>query len=150
MKWLVLVPAAIAVAALLSGFLNHQYRQPRGRHKVKMDLEILGLLPKDSGIRTKLLGHIDATIKGIIEVEDSRRRDWQGIWLAVVFLVTSGSLFYGASENDGDWWWLASGAIVAFVGTMGLLVSGPKRQRDIGGSPIDQVDGDQGRDHVKR
>ncbi|MFB6564288.1 hypothetical protein ACFCYH_36285 [Streptomyces sp. NPDC056400] len=99
---------------------------------MKLDLEILELLPDESDVKVELQGHVESAIRRIITVEDISRRDPIAIATGVVGILGSGGLFYGGA-NSGGWWWYVAAAYV-LVGSIGILVLGNrKRLRDISG-----------------
>ncbi|MFJ1752213.1 hypothetical protein [Kitasatospora sp. NPDC088134] len=136
MTWAALLPLAGLVFAVLGAFLNRRHQQPRGRHRVKMDLELLALLPEESGVKDELREHIDGTLRRIIGVEGVARRDAFGIGVAALFLVVSVALFVAGALTGGAWWWFTTASLTGAVGVLGMLASAPKRLRDLAGRPI--------------
>ncbi len=61
------------------------------RAQLKASLEILSLLPDDSGARTDLLEHVDRRLRDLIRREDHETRNWfnalGGAYVAVVCLI---------------------------------------------------------------
>ncbi|MET7529723.1 hypothetical protein [Streptomyces goshikiensis] len=129
MDWKAIATIAVGVIGLIGVLVQRRYNRAVGRDRAKADLDLLALLPEDSSVRDELRSHIDETIRHIISVEDTERRDAFGIALASAFLVVSAGLGYCFVEYGG--WWLAlAGAFFFVFGVVGLASDGPRRQRD--------------------
>ncbi|WP_371795618.1 hypothetical protein [Streptomyces sp. NBC_01718] len=141
MNWSWLVPVVVAFLATIGILINRSYKNPQGRERVKLDLEILELLPQESGVRSQLLKHVETSIRRIITVEDVNRRDPAGMTAGALSVLGSGGLFYGGASNDRWWWWFAAAYVL--VGGVVIFCRGfKKRQRDIGGSPVAEAAAD--------
>ncbi|MBO8197620.1 hypothetical protein JW613_04730 [Streptomyces smyrnaeus] len=123
------------MAGLGGILLQRRYNRAQGRDRAKADLELLALLPADSEIRDDLRAHIDETIRHVIQVEDSERRDPYGIFLAILFLIAGGGLFWLYAVR-GAWWLAVAAGFFVFFGLVGLNLDGMRRQRDERGNAI--------------
>ncbi|MFD5983659.1 hypothetical protein [Streptomyces cyaneofuscatus] len=84
-----------------------------------------------------LRGHIEDSIRQIIEVEDKKRRDPFGVVLAIIFILIAASLIAASFINGGLYWWLTvPGAVTGIFGLAGLAQDATKRNRDERGRPI--------------
>ncbi|MGW7421980.1 hypothetical protein ACWGJB_18280 [Streptomyces sp. NPDC054813] len=135
MDWKAIATVAVGVIGLMGVMAQRRYNRAQGRDRAKADLDRLALLPEDSSVREELRNHIDETIRHIISVEDSERRDGFGITLASVFLIVSAGFAYYFIEHSG--WWLAlAGAFFLVFGLVGLASDVPRRQRDSQGRRV--------------
>ena len=126
------IPVVGAVAKLLLGAV------PGRRGRLVSDADLLAKLPPDSAAYTRMLGHLDAEVARIIQEEDRKRRDLVGIVLGVALLAGAAALAVSAWHSDGDvspFLWTAA-AVVALLGTVGLVQDATPRARDDRGRPI--------------
>lgn len=136
MNWTVLIPVIAGLFGLMGVVVNRPHKQPSGRHRIKMDLEILELLPEGSTERSSLQERIESDLRRIIALESGRRRDPEGIFMGCVGLAASGALYYGASVSDEAWPWLAGGSYLA-AGSVGFVaMSFRKGLRDVMGRSV--------------
>ncbi|MEU6535695.1 hypothetical protein [Streptomyces sp. NPDC047000] len=127
---------AAAVIGVGGVIVERHRREPRGRERIKSDLELLNLLPSDSQVTPLLRTHIEDSIRQMIEVEDVKRRDPFGIALAIVFILLAGALITTSFLNGGWYWWLTvPGAVTGIFGIAGLAQDAAKRTRDERGRP---------------
>ncbi|MFE5840351.1 hypothetical protein ACFQ7N_01730 [Streptomyces niveus] len=137
MDWGAFASIAVAVVGVGGVMIERRRREPRGRERIKADLELLELLPSDSSVVPELRGHIEESIKQIIEVEDEKRRDPFGIVLAIVFTLIAISLIAASFINGGLYWWLTvPGGLTGLFGLAGLAQDATKQKRDERGRPI--------------
>lgn len=124
---------AILVAAfgVIGVVVERWVRRPHSRDRVKIDLEILSLLPDESTSKSTLRKHIDETITRIVEIEGSERRDPTGVAAALTLLTFSAVLLFVSLVKRGSWLWLAVPAtFIGVFGVVGFTESVQKRQRD--------------------
>lgn len=129
---LAVIPVVGAVAKLLRGAV------PGRRGRLVSDADLLAKLPPDSAAYERLLGHLDAEVGRIIQEEDRKRRDLAGVVLGVALLAGAAALAVSAWHSDGDvspFLWAAA-AVVALLGTVGLVQDATPRARDDAGRPI--------------
>ncbi|MFJ3494838.1 hypothetical protein ACIPPJ_14750 [Streptomyces sp. NPDC086091] len=137
MDWGAFASVGVAVVGVGGVMIERRRREPRGRERIKTDLELLELLPQDSSVIPVLRSHIEDSIKQIIEVEDKKRRDPAGVVLAIAFILIAASLFAASFINGGLYWWLTvPGAVTGIFGLVGLAQDATKRNRDERGRPI--------------
>ncbi|RSS34096.1 hypothetical protein [Streptomyces sp. WAC08241] len=116
--------------------IERRRREPRGRERIKSDLELLSLLPPDSEVAPALRAHIEGGIRQLVEVEDVKRRDPFGIALAIVFILITVALLTASFLNGGWYWWLTvPAAVTGIFGIAGLAQDATKRTRDERGRP---------------
>jgi hypothetical protein len=108
--WSKVVLAAIPVVGAVAKQLRGTVQGRRGR--LVSDAELLAKLPPDSAAYTRMLGHLDEEVAHVIEDEDRKRRD-----------------------DVAPFLWAAA-AVVAFLGTVGLVQDATPRARDDAGRPI--------------
>jgi uncharacterized membrane protein len=126
------IPVVGAVAKLLRGAV------PGRRGRLVSDADLLAKLPPDSAAYERLLGHLDAEVGRIIQEEDRKRRDLVGVVLGVALLAGAAALAVSAWYSDRDvapFLWAAA-AVVALLGTVGLVQDATPRARDDAGRPI--------------
>jgi hypothetical protein len=85
-----------------------------------------------------MLGHLDEEVARIVDEEDRERRNLVGVALGVALLAGAAALVVAAWRSDGDvapFLWAAA-AVVAFLGTVGLVQDATPRARDDTGRPI--------------
>jgi uncharacterized membrane protein len=126
------IPVVGAVAKLLRGAV------PGRRGRLVSDADLLAKLPPDSAAYTRMLGHLDAEVARIIQEEDRKRRDLVGIVFGVALLAGAAALAVSAWYSDQDvspFLWAAA-AVVALLGTVGLVQDATPRARDDAGRPI--------------
>ena len=102
------------------------------------DADLLAKLPPDSAAYERMLAHLDAEVARIVEDEDRKRRDVVGIVLGVALLVGAAALAVSAWHSARDLYpflWAAA-AVVALLGTVGLVQDATPRARDDSGRPI--------------
>ncbi|MFM9614057.1 hypothetical protein [Streptomyces niveiscabiei] len=127
----------VAVVGVGGVMVERRRREPRGRERIKSDLELLDLLPSESQVAPLLRTHIEDSIRQMIQVEDVKRRDPLGIVLAIVFILIAGALITASSLNGGWYWWLTvPGAVTGIFGIVGLAQDATKRTRDERGRPM--------------
>ncbi len=129
---LAVIPVVGAVAKLLRGSVKGR----RGR--LISDADLLAKLPPDSAAYKRMLSHLDEEVARIIDEEDTKRRDAVGIMLGVALLAGAAALVVSAWHSDRDlspFLWAAA-AVVAFLGTIGLVQDAIPRTRDDIGRPI--------------
>ncbi len=134
--WSKVVLAAIPVVGAVAKQLRGTVRGRRGR--LVSDAELLAKLPPDSAAYERMLGHLDEEVAHIIEDEDHKRRDVVGVVLGVALLAGAVALVVSAWHSDGDvspFLWAAA-AVVALLGTVGLVQDATPRARDDAGRPI--------------
>ena len=134
--WSKVVLAAIPVVGAVAKQLRGTVQGRRGR--LVSDAELLAKLPPDSAAYTRMLGHLDEEVAHVIEDEDRKRRDAVGVVLGVALLAGATALVVSAWRSDGDvapFLWAAA-AVVAFLGTVGLVQDATPRARDDAGRPI--------------
>ena len=134
--WSKVVLAAIPVVGAVAKQLRGTVRGRRGR--LVSDVELLAKLPPDSAAYERMLGHLDEEVAHIIEDEDRKRRDVVGVVLGVALLAGAVALVVSAWHSDGDvapFLWAAA-AVVALLGTVGLVQDATPRARDDAGRPI--------------
>ncbi len=126
------IPVVGAVAKLLRGAV------PGRRGRLVSDADLLAKLPPDSAAYKRLVGHLDDEVAHIIEEEDRKRRDVVGVVLGVALLAGAAALAVSAWHSDRDvspFLWAAA-AVVALLGTVGLVQDATPRARDDSGRPI--------------
>jgi hypothetical protein len=126
------IPVVGAVAKLLRGAV------PGRRGRLVNDADLLAKLPPDSAAYKRMLAHLDAEVARIVEEEDRKRRDVVGVVLGVALLVGAAALAVSAWHSDRDLYpflWAAA-AVVALLGTVGLVQDATPRARDDRGRPI--------------
>ncbi|SDM63990.1 hypothetical protein SAMN05660642_02970 [Geodermatophilus siccatus] len=126
------IPVVGAVAKLLRGAV------PGRRGRLVSDADLLAKLPPDSDAYKRMLGHLDDEVACIIEEEDRRRRDVVGVVLGVALLAGAAALAVSAWHSDRDvspFLWAAA-AVVALLGTVGLVQDAMPQARDDAGRPI--------------
>ena len=134
--WSKVVLAVIPVVGAVAKVLRGAVRGRRGR--LSSDADLLAKLPSDSAAYTRMLGHLDQEIARIIEEEDRKRRNLAGVVLGVALLAGAAALVVSAWRSDGDvapFLWAAA-AVVAILGTVGLVQDATPRTRDDNGRPI--------------
>ena len=134
--WSKVVLAAIPVVGAVAKVLGGAVKGRRGR--LVSDAELLAKLPPDSAAYERMLGHLDAEVARIIDEEDRKRRDLVGVVLGVALLAGAAALVVSAWRSDGDvapFLWAAA-AVVAILGTVGLVQDVIPRARDDTGRPI--------------
>ncbi|WP_448607823.1 hypothetical protein [Geodermatophilus sp. URMC 60] len=134
--WSKVVLAAIPVVGAVAKLLRSAVQGRRGR--LVGDADLLAKLPPDSAAYKRMLGHLDDEVARIIEDEDRKRRDVVGIVLGVALLAGAAALTISAWRSDGDvspFLWAAA-AVVAILGTVGLVQDATPRARDDAGRPI--------------
>ncbi len=134
--WSKVVLAVIPVVGAVAKLLRSAVQGRRGR--LVGDADLLAKLPPDSAAYKRMLGHLDDEVARIIEDEDGKRRDVVGIVLGVALLAGAAALTISAWRSDGDvspFLWAAA-AVVAIVGTVGLVQDAIPRTRDDAGRPI--------------
>ncbi len=134
--WSKVVLAAIPVVGAVAKVLRGAVQGRRGR--LVSDAELLAKLPPDSAAYERMLGHLDAEVARIIDEEDRKRRDLVGVVLGVALLAGAVALVVSAWRSDGDvapFLWAAA-AVVAILGTVGLVQDVIPRARDDTGRPI--------------
>ncbi|MFD8267013.1 MULTISPECIES: hypothetical protein [Streptomyces althioticus group] len=137
MDWGPLASVAVAVVGVGGVMIERRRREPRGRDRIKTDLELLSLLPTDSELVPEFRAHIEDSIRQIIKGEDEKRRDPFGIALASVFILIAVALVTASVLNGGWYWWLTvPGAVTGIFGIAGLAQDATKRTRDERGRPM--------------
>ena len=134
--WSKVVLAAIPVVGAVAKFLRGAVKGRRGR--LISDAALLAKLPPDSAAYKRLLGHLDEEVALIIEDEDRKRLDVVGVVLGVALLAGAAAVVVMAWRSDRDlspFLWAAA-AVVAFLGTVGLVQDATPRARDDTGRPI--------------
>ena len=134
--WSKVVLAAIPVVGAVAKSLRGAVKGRRGQ--LISDAALLAKLPPDSAAYKRLLGHLDEEVARIIDEEDRKRRDVVGVVLGVALLAGAAALVVSAWRSDGDvspFLWAAA-AVVAFLGTVGLVQDAIPRARDDRGRPI--------------
>ncbi len=134
--WSKVVLAAIPVVGAVAKVLRGAVQGRRGR--LVSDADLLAKLPPDSPAYERMLGHLDEEVARIIEGEDRKRRDLVGVVLGVALLAGAAALVVSAWRSDGDvspFLWAAA-AVVAFLGTVGLVQDATPRARDDTGRPV--------------
>ena len=134
--WSKVVLAAIPVVGAVAKVLRGAVQGRRGR--LVSDAELLAKLPPDSAAYERMLGHLDAEVARIIDEEDRKRRDLVGVVLGVALLAGAVALVVSAWRSDGavaPYLWAAA-AVVAVLGTVGLVQDAMPRARDDAGRPI--------------
>jgi hypothetical protein len=134
--WSKVVLAAIPVVGAVAKLLRGAVKGRRGR--LVSDAELLAKLPPDSPAYERMLGHLDEEVAHVIEDEDRKRRDVVGVVLGVALLAGAAALVVSAWRSDGDvapFLWAAA-AVVAVLGTVGLVQDAMPRARDDAGRPI--------------
>ena len=134
--WSKVVLAAIPVVGAVAKVLRGAVQGRRGR--LVSDAALLAKLPVDSAAYERLLGHLDEEVARIIDEEDRRRRNLVGVVLGVALLAGAAALVVSAWRSDRDvapFLWAAA-AVVAFLGTVGLVQDAIPRARDDTGRPI--------------
>ena len=134
--WSKVVLAVIPVVGAVAKVLRGAVRGRRGR--LSSDADLLAKLPPDSAAYKRMLGHLDEEVGRIIEEEDRKRRDVVGVVLGVALLAGAAALVVSAWHSDRDvspFLWAAA-AVVAIVGTVGLVQDAIPRTRDDAGRPI--------------
>ncbi len=134
--WSKVVLAAIPVVGAVAKVLRGAVQGRRGR--LVSDAELLAKLPPDSAAYKRMLGHLDEEVTRIVAEEDRERRNLVGVALGVALLAGAAALVVAAWRSDGDvapFLWAAA-AVVAFLGTVGLVQDATPRARDDTGRPI--------------
>jgi hypothetical protein len=134
--WSKVALAAIPVVGAVAKLLRGAVKGRRGR--LISDADLLAKLPPDSAAYKRMLGHLDEEVARIIEEEDRKRRDVVGVVLGVALLAGAAALVVSAWRSDRDlspFLWAAA-AVVAFLGTVGLVQDAIPRARDDSGRPI--------------
>ena len=134
--WSKVVLAAIPVVGAVAKLLRGSVKGRRGR--LISDATLLAKLPPDSAAYKRMLGHLDEEVARIIDEEDRKRRDVVGLVLGMALLAAAAALVVSAWRSDRDlspllW---AAAAVVAFLGTVGLVQDAIPRARDDTGRPI--------------
>lgn len=126
--------ATVAVAAL-----SRELIAGRGvRARLRQDVELLNLLPKDSEAHELLSAHVDRAVAQLVEYDSEMRRDWSGVGAGVMVSVFAVISAIRAREGS-DWFWL----LVAFwvLCAIALLSEGlPKAHRTASGSRIKETE----------
>jgi Flp pilus assembly protein TadB len=133
-----LVAAIVGAGAGLVTTLVQVSRSRSGRHgRLKDDLELLQLLPKESAARADLLRHVDAGVKAMITDTQTKRRDATGIGLGLTMVLLS-VLFIVLAIANGGWWWagLALAVPIGLIGAVGFGQDVRLLERDEKGRPI--------------
>ncbi|MGR6963462.1 hypothetical protein ACU610_03255 [Geodermatophilus sp. URMC 61] len=134
--WSKVVLAAIPVVGAVAKLLRGAVKGRRGR--LVSDADLLAKLPPDSAAYKRMLAHLDAEVARIVEEEDRKRRDAVGVVLGLALLAAAAALVVSAWRSDGDvapYLWTAA-AVVALLGTVGLVQDATPRARDDSGRPI--------------
>ncbi len=134
--WSKVVLAAIPVVGAVAKLLRGAVKGRRGR--LVSDAELLAKLPPDSPAYERMLGHLDEEVAHVIDDEDRKRRDVVGVVLGVALLAGAVALVVSAWRSDGDvspYLWAAA-AVVAVLGTVGLVQDAMPQARDDAGRPI--------------
>ncbi len=134
--WSKVVLAAIPVVGAVAKVLRGAVGGRRGR--LVNDADLLAKLPPGSAAYERMLGHLDEEVARIIEEEDRKRRDVVGVVLGLALLAGAAALVVSAWRSDGDvspFLWAAA-AVVAVLGTVGLVQDAMLRARDDAGRPI--------------
>ena len=134
--WSKVVLAAIPMVGAVAKLLRGAVKSRRGRFV--SDADLLAKLPPDSAAYKRMLGHLDEEVARIIEEEDRKRRDVVGVVLGVALLAGAAALAVSAWRSDRDlspFLWAAA-AVVALLGTVGLVQDAIPRARDDTGRPI--------------
>jgi hypothetical protein len=127
----------IATFGVVGIWLQTRRSRDGNRAQIKQDLEILRLLPDESGARADLLTHIESEIGRLIKREDELTRDPPGIRIAIFLLIAGVGCFFLAFINGSRWLLLfALAAYLVISGIVGLSQTIPKRQRDAKGNTI--------------
>lgn len=128
---------AIAALGLVAVWIQNRRSKDGRRSQIKQDLELLNLLPQESGARSDLMTHIDMEIVHLIKGEGELTRDGSGISLAIVILAIAISLVILAIINSGwSWLLLIPSILLGTLGAVGLGESAPKKKRDSKGGRI--------------
>lgn len=120
-----------AVATVIGGLLAlvREITARRSRRSaILQEIEILNALPADAAARKALQDHIDRSIENLIVQDETARRGWTGIVLALVFLVGGTAAAYGAVQ--GRWWLWPVVAFLVTFGCVGLSIDWPQVPRD--------------------
>ncbi len=134
--WSKVLLAAIPVVGAVAKLLRGAVQGRRGR--LVSDADLLAKLPPDSDAYKRMLGHLDDEVARIIQEEDGKRRDLVGVLLGVALLAGAAALAVSAWHSDRDLYpflWAAA-AVVALLGTVGLVQDATPRARDDRGRPI--------------
>jgi uncharacterized membrane protein YuzA (DUF378 family) len=133
-KWSGIVVAVIAAAA--ATFQARRRPDPRGQ--IKADIEIFGMLPKDSTQSKELRQHVDRQVKQLIDAEARTQRDWQGVGIAAFLLVTASAVGYLGQQIGGAWTGVLYGVagLIALIAITGFFLSIGKTHRDAKGNRV--------------
>ncbi len=131
-------PIVVAALAAVTAAIRF-WGDRAGRQRLKLDLEILQLLPQDATVRSLWLAQIERRIDDALERESERTRDPSGIVLALLFLAAGGVVTYESASGDFSGWWAALAAVLVLFGAVGLSQDAIPRRRDARGRPIREV-----------
>lgn len=104
------------------------------RDNLKLDLELVGLLPLESSARRSLLARAESSVEKMVSDESELSRDPTGLTLAVIFLGGAITLGLTAAQSNNYWWILVT--VLGMFGLVGLSQDGLKRRRDEKGNAI--------------
>jgi hypothetical protein len=119
MEWKIWVPIiGIALSGLITVYLKRK-EQSDVRAAIKIDAEVLNLLPNTSTVREVLIKHIDDRYTQLIHEEGNAQRDPAGVSAGVFLILVAAAMCFPAVRY-GDWyWWIP--AIVGFpLGLLGI------------------------------
>ncbi|WP_395154302.1 hypothetical protein [Ilumatobacter sp.] len=123
----IVAAGATVIGGLLALTREITARRSR-RSTILQEIEILNALPENSASRAVLQEHIDRSIENLITLEETSRRGWTGIVLALIFTVGGTAAAYGAV--GGRWWLWPFAAFLLTFGLVGVSIDWPKVPRD--------------------
>ena len=137
----VILALVAALAVVFGGYLQSRPRRAGAgggpRERLRTDLEIMQLLPKEAASYPLMTAHVDAAVERLVTVDDKRRRDPFGTTVAVILLLLAAAAVFGASRLPGASWLLLIPAVpLAVFGVVGLALSAGKSLRDERGNRI--------------
>ncbi len=120
----IIIAIISGIVAISVAFISKTEVFARKHYGIKKDLELFGLLPKNSAQKVALLNHIDKSVNKYIKESTQHRRDGTEIAIGLIFTPIGAYLswfFYSL----GAWWQLGY-VISGFVLLIGLygMVSG--------------------------
>ncbi|MFC9245108.1 hypothetical protein ACFT7S_14090 [Streptomyces sp. NPDC057136] len=138
MKLSEVTPVLVALLVLIG--VLWQGRRPRfdSRDRLQRDLELLAAMPDDLQVRDEYKQHISAAFEALINDEDERSRDPQGVVLGIALMLVGGWLVWVALDQGGGWWHFltAFGALLFAVAAYGTAQDASKHHRDERGRVI--------------
>lgn len=135
MNWETISKVALAVLPVLGALLASLRGRSQGRTRLKTDLELLPLIPKESAGYAKWDEYITRTISEIVARDTELTRDAFGTGLALTFLAVAIAMGYVALDQGQGLWWIGV-VLVGVFGLAGFATSFPKRRRDAKGRTI--------------